>query len=444
MIYSDQSGTYNGDLNKEGYPNLHGEKYYYDSSTYTGHWKMGRKEGVGILTTNSYKIKLEYRQGIPYKLLKLISPLHISGTYKTFLFQTASILVIDHWEEVPVSVQDQNDHSYIVYFSNDKMRFDGLFFKEPFKKLVEWTNDIITYYGECDECYNPSGYAEIQYPYFTYIGLNKNFRPNGFGYKKHINDLFEEGNYKESLMNGDCVIKKQEYFFKVHCHNGIIQSGFFNHNGKSIKITCKSKRIVFNSTEGVENYDFVKKTFTEIMDYLNDTKIYENEMLLHVSTEDFRKNAKTQVDMSREIFRKYNFKTFGNWKKYEKAQQPVNSKVMIEVKMMEKYRFIGEMPKGKGKIEGEDGDYYKGYTINGNAEGYGEVFYTSGVIYKGEFKNGLKDGIGKIWYNNGNRYKGHWKEDKMHGKGIYFTSTEIIYGIWKNNNIDACLNIIKL
>lgn len=443
MIYEDLSGIYNGNLNNLGYPEHYGQKNYHDSSTYSGHWRMGRKEGEGIFHTKTYKIKLEYRQGIPYKLLKVISPTHISGSYKTFVFNTASILIGDHWEEVPISSQDQDDHTYTVYFSNDKMRFDGLFFKVPFKNLVEWTNEFISYYGECDEYYNPSGYAEIQYPLFTYIGTNLHFRPHGYGLKKHTNNWFEEGNYKQGLINGDCIIIKEGYSLKIHCHHGMIQSGTCSHNKKSLRITYESNKIVFRNHENIQNDEHIRKTFSEIANYIDDMKLDENEILIHASIEDFRKNAKTQVDMSGKILRKYNFKTFSNWKEYEKAQRPVN-KGMIEVMMMRKYRFIGEMPKGKGKIECENGDYYKGYTINSNAEEYGEVFYTNGEYYKGEFKNGMRDGIGKIWFNSGDRYKGYWKEDKIHGKGVYFTSTEIIYGIWRDSNIYACLNITKL
>ncbi|OMJ87826.1 hypothetical protein SteCoe_10390 [Stentor coeruleus] len=444
MIYKDQSGIYDGKLNNQGYPELYGEKYYHDSSSYSGNWRMGLKEGIGILHTNTYKIKLEYRQGTPYKLLELISPSHISESYKTFIFKIKPILIEDHWEEVPVSAQDLDDYTYTVYFSNEKMRFDGLFFKKSLKNLVEWTNDFITYYGECDEYYNPSGYAEIQYPYFVYIGSNIHFRPHGFGYKKHINGWVEEGNYKQSLISGDCIIEKEGYLLKINCNDGMIKNGTCSHNGKSIKITNGAKGISFHNIEMIENYEHISKAFTQIVNYIDDIKIDENEILLHASVEDFRRCAKAQVDMSGKIFRKHNFKTFWNWREYEKSKKVVSDKIMMEVKIMNNYRFIGEMPKGKGKIKGKNGDYYKGCTIKGNAEGYGEIFYIDGVCYKGEFKNGIRDGIGKIWYKNGDRYKGHWKEDKMHGKGVYFTSTEIVYGIWKENNIDICLNIIKL
>lgn len=118
MSYRDETGEYNGDLYCN-FPEGQGSKLYYDSSFYTGTWKMGRKEGHGSLETNNYSIELEYKEGIPHRLLKIHHPLYVAETSKKFAFSTTFRQKGNFWEEIFVPDKNIDENTYTAYLVKD-------------------------------------------------------------------------------------------------------------------------------------------------------------------------------------------------------------------------------------------------------------------------------------------------------------------------------------
>jgi len=56
--------------------------------------------------------------------------------------------------------------------------------------------------------------------------------------------------------------------------------------------------------------------------------------------------------------------------------------------------------------------------------------------YDGDFKNDTKDGMGKLYLEDGCWFEGTFLEDRVNGKGIFYTvDNERIEGEWKNNKL---------
>jgi hypothetical protein len=74
---------------------------------------------------------------------------------------------------------------------------------------------------------------------------------------------------------------------------------------------------------------------------------------------------------------------------------------------------------GKGSMDFENGDKYRGKWKNNQMEGQGSMIYANGDKYIGNWINNEKSGKGTMLYaNNGDKYKGDWQQDKINGKGI--------------------------
>lgn len=115
------------------------------------------------------------------------------------------------------------------------------------------------------------------------------------------------------------------------------------------------------------------------------------------------------------------FKSNKSWKEYETK---VSHSFGIEKVIRGKDVYIGDTPKGKGKIFFSDGEIYKGQTVSGIIHGFGKYWYKDGSVYIGEFVRGKKNGIGMIVYGDKHYCKGHWKDDRMCGKGTWKKGTK--------------------
>ena len=62
--------------------------------------------------------------------------------------------------------------------------------------------------------------------------------------------------------------------------------------------------------------------------------------------------------------------------------------------------------------------------------------------YEGAWSNGMFDGQGVQTFENGEKYEGGFKEDKFHGNGIFYKNDSIIYGVWKDNELNV-VNMTK-
>lgn len=88
--------------------------------------------------------------------------------------------------------------------------------------------------------------------------------------------------------------------------------------------------------------------------------------------------------------------------------------------------------------EWDNGIYYEGEYLNGQANGHGRMTFPNEGTYIGYFTDGLRDGIGTFEWYVGDKYIGNWKNDKMNGYGIYtFADGYEIKGVWEDNQIKA-------
>ena len=108
------------------------------------------------------------------------------------------------------------------------------------------------------------------------------------------------------------------------------------------------------------------------------------------------------------------------------------------------------------------GNYYKGYLVNGEAEGEGEMFinnkmkyfgnfsnnlpnkkgkiinFKDNSIYEGDLVNGKKQGKGTLKFNDGTVYEGDFIDDKYEGNGkLKFKNGCIYEGNFNNNLING-------
>lgn len=90
-----------------------------------------------------------------------------------------------------------------------------------------------------------------------------------------------------------------------------------------------------------------------------------------------------------------------------------------------------------------DGSRYEGYFKDGVQCGYGVLYRANNTIeYEGSWSNGMFDGQGVQIFENGEKYEGSFREDKFHGNGIFYKNDSIIYGSWKDNELNV-VNMTK-
>ena len=101
----------------------------------------------------------------------------------------------------------------------------------------------------------------------------------------------------------------------------------------------------------------------------------------------------------------------------------------------------------------ENGDSYKGETIDTKRSGRGEYIWSNGQKYIGDFFDDKINGSGTLYYTNGNTYKGQWKDELQDGrgelriagtepKGVEFDNgkydlTERINGFWVKGKLEG-------
>jgi hypothetical protein len=80
---------------------------------------------------------------------------------------------------------------------------------------------------------------------------------------------------------------------------------------------------------------------------------------------------------------------------------------------------------GKGTIDYENGNLFRGSFENGKENGEGTFYSAGGDRYKGGFRDGKEDGLGTIDFVSGDKFVGQFKGGKMNGRGTYY---------WDNGN----------
>lgn len=111
------------------------------------------------------------------------------------------------------------------------------------------------------------------------------------------------------------------------------------------------------------------------------------------------------------------------------------------------------MQKGFIDTKYDNGDSYKGETVDNKRSGKGEYTWSNGQRYVGDFFNDKINGQGTLYYPNGSIYKGQWINELQDGKGelriagrepqgIQFDNgrydlTERIVGFWKKGKLEG-------
>jgi hypothetical protein len=95
---------------------------------------------------------------------------------------------------------------------------------------------------------------------------------------------------------------------------------------------------------------------------------------------------------------------------------------------------------GRGVLYNEDPEKFEGeYDYND----FGPL-ENRWVKYDGEFKNDSKEGRGTMYISNGERIEAEFMEDKIHGRGVYFTLRgQKIHGLWEDDRLVSIVTITE-
>ena len=128
--------------------------------------------------------------------------------------------------------------------------------------------------------------------------------------------------------------------------------------------------------------------------------------------------------------------------------ETLNNKPHGEGRLVEKEvgRYIGGFFKGKkqgkGKLFFLNGEFYNGDWLGDEKHGYGEYYFTDNSRYAGSFKNNQKDGAGKLYNFDNSCFTGQFNKDKREGKGqLVKKNGETFEQNWKDG---VLINEVKI
>ena len=140
----------------------------------------------------------------------------------------------------------------------------------------------------------------------------------------------------------------------------------------------------------------------------------------------------------------------------------------IEINQNDNSEYRGTFSNGKkhgiGYYLWNDGSYYEGEWKENKLDGYGIYTFKDGSLYKGEWKENELDGFGEfsypgvktyigyfqrdlrngfgilIWFKANKAFIGFWKNNKQNGIGKFIKNDKIIYGIWREGELETKIN----
>ena len=87
-------------------------------------------------------------------------------------------------------------------------------------------------------------------------------------------------------------------------------------------------------------------------------------------------------------------------------------------------------------FEWNDGVFYTGEFLDGEAHGFGTMVFPGIGTYTGYFNNGKREGLGTFTWDIGDSYVGTWFDDMMYGDGTYtFSDGYMVQGIWSGDKL---------
>lgn len=311
--YQDYSGIYFGEI-LDGYPHGKGQKTYnFVGLSYEGEWKLGRKHGRGIITTIDYAIDLEFKDGVPTKVYRLIKPENNKAATLNFELPITSVRTGNHYTEI----LDLHSPKIYIFYCNlfGQMYFEGKIFETKLKNIKIFSHEFLEYFGESKNSY-PQGFAQIDSDCFTYIGFNNNLILEGQGIKKFRTGCIYKGEFKKSMLNGEGEIINEKGSIKgVFKDNFPYGDALITYYGKTEKIFLEWNGFLLNMKHFTINKNsskqimIVLKSFIKIEDCVFEYNDGEVRCLK-------KSLISNELNHEQQEFN-FNFKEFKSWKDFE-------------------------------------------------------------------------------------------------------------------------------
>ncbi|OMJ65195.1 hypothetical protein SteCoe_38859 [Stentor coeruleus] len=324
-----------------------------------------------------------------------------------------------------------------------KICFGGKLIKNTNLQILIGIDRGLAYVIEKNTKNEIKGMQEIDFMNCLYIGQGENLYPQGKGKVIITDEIKISGYFEKGWLQGIGKIKGKDFISSCNFVDGLPQGDFYftyqNVEGNFfvdypsilLKVNLRMKQKLETTKQKLETMGQLLNKIISKMLFFKNICSKENPFL-----DSCLKNLISNFSLFGNIIEinKHNinsdFKLNKTWKEYENKASFLFG---IERIVIDKKVYIGDTPKGKGKILFDDGEKYKGETVNGIIHGFGKYWYKDGSLYIGEFVKGKKHGIGMMIYGDKYYYKGYWKDDRMYGKGFWK----------KGNNEFSVFNTIK-
>lgn len=443
--YVDDSGSYSGEL-KDGFPHGKGIKIYKSGEIYDGNWKKGCKHGVGVLEIDELRMRLKYSHGVPVKILdfpierlgnQIIIHLFFSSSFRPFG---------NFYKEYLLNKYDALEGIYLLIYNPivNKICFRSKLIKNFESSFFTGKSGYIEYAIEKRDGII-KGLFEISIKNLSYLGQGENCIPEGKGKIYSLDGTKISGSFTKGLLQGKGQIKNKDFNSNCNFIDGIpygnIQFKYQNIPGNFF-VDHSSIGILEISSVSKETEKFIGILFKNAINYIKTFKeLYTRKFTNFniVLEKIISKINKYEKKLDKHTIKSdFNFKGYKSWNDYENKKSLSSG---FEKVVRGKEVYIGETPKGKGKILFSNGEKYKGEVVNGNIHGFGKYWYKDEKIYLGEFFKGKKHGIGMMAYRDNHYYKGNWQYDNMIRQGILKNKNQAINVFTKASNLENFIGI---
>lgn len=393
-----QGNVYNGFVVNGVYEG-HGEMTYTNGKTYEGEWKLGKRNGYGVLKSKNNTVEYEGQ----WKEDKR----HGHGTTYYFL---GGKHVGEYANDIPygkgISYSSYSDGDSTVAVWHSKYNFTGT---KYYKNGETLTGDWIEGYKEGEFIHTYPNGSKVQEFYKTDSLTSTKVLVTP---KKGLNNLetYEhftgkaEKKFNDGVYNGEFLDGNRQGYGIMSYNDGASYNGnwyYDDFEGQGTYIWSSGDKYVGEFQKGWRHGHGVY--------------VWTNGDKYVGQLEKNKRHGKGKMDYAS-----------GGW--YEGD-------------------WVDDVWHGQGTIIYDNGDQYQGAVSNGKRNGYGIIFYKetgnkydgnweegmyegfgiyswkTGDRYAGYFSKGLKNGYGTYTWENGDCYEGYWSNNKRNGEGTYYFAT---------------------
>lgn len=420
------SGSFHNNL-----PDGIGSMQYEKGNLYKGEFKLGKKEGNGLMVfrdgtfkNDFYLDKIFVKQDPKFRgkwsndtihgegILYLANGDSIIGNWKNHNFTGFGKVKFDNgniyegewkdWKKVGKGkFSDDKGNKYIGEFNNDLFSGKGeMFFANKDHYLGEFKDGRINGQGEYLENKKLkkglfinevlTGQGEIIEGDKHIIGFFQSGKLQGKGYEIVNNDTLVQGEFKDGLLEGECIVKN--YVLKL--------KGIF-YNGEPTGIV------------DIEYHDGVRKSYSGVVKQQNGYN--------------------------------YILDGYGEMKYIDGSSYAGNWENNVQNGQVEKMVYAnGDMFQGlfengvrlDGKMTYKNGDIYQGLWVSNLKNGYGKMKYKKGDVYEGNWDNDLPNGQGTLTLANKTILNGRF-ENGYYIKPFQCKTTKIGNQTWMAENLNV-------